>query len=137
MKTDKKIKLTALASGTIFLGSLGATSGNALAAGGFNDLGSASELRSTILGIDALNSFTSNTDMEFECGEGKCGEGKCGGKDKKAVKESKSGGKTSEKKSSGKTATESKSTVNEKKKTESDGKSGQQKSTDLKEAPKN
>lgn len=76
-----------LASGAAMLGAVVTTSASASELFSFEDLGTGSEVRSNILTADALSSFTSNTDIEFECGEGKCGEGKCGGKtDKKASK---------------------------------------------------
>lgn len=84
MKNNKNnLKLTNLASGAAILSTFGLTAVNAAELLKFEDLGSASELRSSLLVTDAINAFTSNTDVEFECGEGKCGEGKCGEKSTK------------------------------------------------------
>lgn len=84
MKTENNnLKKTALASGAAILTTFGLGNVNAAELLNFEDLGTASELRSSLITADALNSFTSNTDVEFECGEGKCGEGKCGEKAKK------------------------------------------------------
>ena len=84
MKNNKSnLKLTNLASGAAILSTFGLTAANAAELLKFEDLGSASELRSSLLTTDAINAFTSNTDVEFECGEGKCGEGKCGEKSTK------------------------------------------------------
>ncbi len=76
-KENKNVKLAALASGAVMIGAFG-TNANAAELLNFEDLGSGSELRSNLITADAMSAFTSNTDVEFECGEGKCGEGKCG-----------------------------------------------------------
>lgn len=82
-KENTKNKLTMLASGAAIIGTIAGNTVQATELFNYEDLGTGSELRSNLLTADALNSFTSNTEFEFECGEGKCGEGKCGEKSDK------------------------------------------------------
>ncbi len=107
MKTNKKLKKTALVSGALLTGSLvglnplNANSGDLF---DYSDLGSGAELRSELLEqnqspFDAAKAAEGMTTIKFselKCGEGKCGEGekkeaKKDGKDKteKASKDSK------------------------------------------------
>ena len=89
MKKEKNnVSLTVVASGAAIIGAIGGNVANATELLNYNELGTGSELRSNLITSDALSSFTSNTEVEFECGEGKCGEGKCGEKSEK--KEAKS-----------------------------------------------
>ena len=90
-KDNTNVKFSMIASGAVILGAFGASDASAANPFSYEDLGTGSELRSHLLTADALNAFTSNTDIEFECGEGKCGEGKCGNKSEK--KEEKKEGK--------------------------------------------
>lgn len=97
MESKKVLKSTALATGTVLIGSLA----NVQAADLFSaeDLGTGAELRSELIvknnPLVEATSFLNNSDIELKCGEGKCGEGKCGeGKEKKAEKGKES--KTSE-----------------------------------------
>ena len=112
-KENNKMKIAALASGAAMLGAFTSTaSANELL--NFEDLGTGSELRSNLITADALSAFTNNTDVEFECGEGKCGEGKCG--------EGKCGegkcGEKGEQKSESSEQTENKAEVKEAEKTQ-------------------
>ena len=77
-KENNKLKIAALASGAALLGAFGTSNANAAELLKFEDLGTGSDLRSNLITAHALSAFTSNTEIEFECGEGKCGEGKCG-----------------------------------------------------------
>ena len=95
--TKKALSLSALATGTLMLGSMGAAqASNSLE---FENLGDGNEIRSDIMSHDAVN-FVANElkcgedgkkegkSGEHKCGEGKCGEGKCG---EKTTEEGKSG----------------------------------------------
>ena len=121
MESKKVLKSTALATGTVLIGSLA----NVQAADLFSseDLGSGAELRSELIvknnPLVEASSFLNNSDIELKCGEGKCGEGKCGEKKAEKKAESKSaehkcgegkcGEKKSESKASEKSTKESKS----------------------------
>lgn len=97
-KDNKNIKLTALASSAALLAAFGTSNVNAAELFDFESLGTGCQLRSNLITADALNAFTSNTDVEFECGEGKCGEGKCGEGKTKESKDDKANAKSDKKK---------------------------------------
>lgn len=121
MEKKKVIKISALAAGSLLVGSLGA---NANVNQSFEDLGTGSELRSELLSNLNPVQFFKNTEVELSCGEGKCGdkakdaekskdaktekpadkagehkcgEGKCGEKATDEKKEAKPADKTGEK----------------------------------------
>lgn len=107
MDNKKKIKLSALATGTLMLGAV--TAGNTANAHHLplEDLGTGAELRTALLATASPIAFIDNRTIELKCGEGtcgeksekkqeaaadektgehKCGEGKCGEKGEKAEK---------------------------------------------------
>lgn len=70
----KKIRISALATGTFVLG---AFAGNQATAGdvqSFEDLGSGAEFRSELLANNNAIEFIDNREIELKCGEGTCGE---------------------------------------------------------------
>lgn len=106
-KVKKSIAISALATGTVVLGSIvGATESKAANLFSFENLGSGAELRSELLSANDATNFIKNSELELKCGEGKaegdkksakaesgkakaeakdgkaaehkCGEGKCG-----------------------------------------------------------
>ncbi len=93
--TKKALSLSALATGTLMLGSMGTQATNSLE---FENLGDGNEIRSEIMSHDAVN-FVANelkcgedAKKEGKSGEHKCGEGKCGDhKHESSSKEGKSG----------------------------------------------
>ena len=102
-KENSKVKNAALASSAAIIGAFGVNNVNAADLFSYEDLGTGSELRSNLIDADAMSAFTSNTDVELECGEGKCGEGKCG--------EGKCGEKSDEKKADADDTKESKAAM--------------------------
>lgn len=108
-KTKKVLKGSLIAGAVLGMSALSANANQLFS---FNELGSGSEVRSTLL--ERATSGTANLLMELKCGDstktkdGKCGEGKCG--DKKATGKSKDGkcgeGKCGEGKCGGKKATD-------------------------------
>lgn len=79
MEKKKTIQLSALATGTLVLGSFAIQP--AMANSAFEDLGSGAEFRSELLANNNPITFVDNREMELKCGEGTCGEKS---KDKKA-----------------------------------------------------
>lgn len=73
MEKKKTIQLSALATGTILLGSFSAQPANAITAA-YEDLGSGAELRSELLANNNPVKFMNNREVELKCGEGTCGE---------------------------------------------------------------
>lgn len=72
MEKKKTIQLSALATGTVLLGSFAVQPANATPA--FEDLGSGAELRSELLANNNPIAFMNNREVELKCGEGTCGE---------------------------------------------------------------
>lgn len=71
MEKKKMIKISALAAGSLLVGSFSA---NAISNQSFEDLGTGSELRSELLSNLNPVKFFKNTEVELTCGEGKCGD---------------------------------------------------------------
>lgn len=88
-KENKGLKVTALASSAALIGAFGTANASVNELLNYEDLGSGSELRSSLITADAINAFTLNSEIEIHCGEGKCGEGKCGEKSGKKVEKTK------------------------------------------------
>lgn len=97
MKKENNIKknLAVLATGALAVSAVGANA-NAIDLFETNDLGTAGELRSQLLGDLVPTGFINNADVELKCGEGKCGEGKCG-EEKKDTDKKDTDKKTTEK----------------------------------------
>ena len=123
MKSDKKIlKSAAIAAGALLTSTLVAAPSVSPDILAYNDLGSGSEIRSTLMGQNQVNGAESVAYKfgELKCGEGKCGEGKCGGDDKKKEEAKKTDSKSADTKSAdtktGDTKTEETSETKKKKK---------------------
>jgi len=71
MEKRKSIKISALAAGTILMGTISANAAQKLS---FEELGTGAELRSELLSNLNPVQFFKNTEVELTCGEGKCGE---------------------------------------------------------------
>jgi uncharacterized low-complexity protein len=71
MEKKKVLKISALAAGSLLIGTMSA---NASSTQKFEDLGSGSELRSELLSNLNPVKFFKNTEVELSCGEGKCGD---------------------------------------------------------------
>lgn len=88
---DNRSQLSKLAiTGIVLAGAslLSAQSATAAPFSGFSEIGSASSVRSTLLGLGGAHAKSGE---EGKCGEGKCGEGKCGSDGDKDGSEGKCG----------------------------------------------
>lgn len=74
MEKKKKIKISALATGTLALGAFAGNQATAKTVDVFEDLGSGAEFRSELLANSNTIAFIDNREMEMSCGEGTCGE---------------------------------------------------------------
>ncbi len=95
MKTDKKIlKSASVLAGALLTTTLAATPAAGADILAYNDLGTGSQVRSHLIGINALEASGQEALAvkfgELKCGEGKCGEGTCGEGDKKEAKKAES-----------------------------------------------
>lgn len=70
----KKIKISALATGTLVLGAVASSYAATGETRSFEDLGSGAEFRSELLANNSAIEFIDNREMELKCGEGTCGE---------------------------------------------------------------